>query len=53
MSKTITYTSFAIAALLIVLAFVTATSYTQLAIAIVLYPAVAYFALKIFLRKTP
>ncbi len=52
MLKTITYTSFAIATLLVVLAFVTAKSYAQLAIAVVLYPALAYFALKIFRRRT-
>ncbi len=51
MTKTITYTSFVVAAILVVLAFLTARTYTQLAIAIILYPALAFFALKIFRRK--
>jgi len=51
MNKTLTYTGFAIAALGIVLAFVTAKTYTQLAIATVLYPALIYFALKMLSRS--
>lgn len=51
MSKVITYTSFAIASALIVLGFVTAKSYAQLAVAVVLYPALTFFAFKIFQRK--
>ena len=51
MRKILTYISFVIAALLVVLAFVTATNYTQLAVAIVLYPLLVYFALKIFPRR--
>lgn len=52
MGKTLTYSGFAIASLFIILAFVTAKTYTQLAIAVILYPALAYFALKILPRKT-
>jgi hypothetical protein len=51
MRKILTYLGFIIAALLVVLAFVTARSYVQLAVAIVLYPLLVYFALKIFPRK--
>lgn len=50
MTKVLTYTSFILAAMLVVVAFVTARSYSQLAIAVVLYPALAYFALKLFPR---
>jgi len=52
MSKTLTYSGFAIASLLVILAFLTAKNYTQLAIAVILYPALAYFYLKILSRKT-
>lgn len=52
MRKTITYTSFVIATLVVVLAFVTARTYTQLALATILYPLLVYFAFKIFPRKT-
>lgn len=51
MNKALTYTGFIIAALAVVLAFVTATTYTQLAVAVVLYPALAYFGFKILARK--
>lgn len=51
MSKTITYPSFVIASLLVVLVFVTSTTYTQLAVAVLVYPALVYFALKVFPRK--
>ncbi len=56
MRKTLTYSSFIITSLLVILAFVTATTYTQLGIAIVLYPIVAFFAYKLFIvrdAKTP
>lgn len=51
MSKTLSYTSFAIASILVVLAFITAKSYAQLAVAVILYPVLAYFALKVFPHK--
>lgn len=52
MTKAITYSSFIIACILVALAFVTAKSYTQLAIGVILYPALAYYALKVFPRKS-
>lgn len=52
MKKTITYPIFIIASLIIVLIFSTAKNYTQLAVAIITYPLLVYFALKIFPRKT-
>lgn len=51
MRKILTCCSFVIAALVVVLAFVTATTYVQLAVAIFLYPLLVYFALRIFPRK--
>lgn len=51
MTKTITYIGFAISSILIVLAFITAKTYTQLVIAVILYPLLAYFALKLFPRS--
>ena len=53
MSKTLTYSGFVIASILMVLVFVTAKTYPQLTIAVVLYPLLAYFALKLFPRKNP
>lgn len=51
MRKTVTYPSFVIVSFLVILIFVTAQSYTQLGVAVVLYILLAYFALKIFPRK--
>lgn len=51
MYKTITYSNFIIASLVVIVAFVTATTYTQLVIAILLYPLLAYFAFKILPRE--
>lgn len=51
MTKTITYITFIFAAMLVSILFVTSKSYTQLGLAILLYPAIAYLALKIFPRK--
>ena len=45
------YCSFVIACLVVVVAFMTATTYTQLVVAILLYPMFVYFALKVFPRK--
>jgi len=42
------YCSFVIACLVVVVAFMTATTYTQLVVAILLYPMFVYFALKVF-----
>lgn len=52
MNKTLTYSGFAISTLLIIAAFITAKTYTQLIIAVILYPLVAYFALKVLPRRT-
>jgi hypothetical protein len=52
MRKTLTYSSLAITSVLVILAFVTAKTYTQLGIAIILYPLLAYFAFKIFPLNT-
>jgi hypothetical protein len=49
--KTLTYSSFAVASLLVILAFVTAKTYTQLGIAVLVYPLLAYFAYKLFVDK--
>ena len=51
MRKTLTYSSFIIASLLVFAAFVTATSYVQLGIAVLLYPLLAIFAFKVLPRK--
>lgn len=48
--KTLSYVSFAILGLFVILLFVTAKSYTQLGLAIAAYPIIAYFALKVFPR---
>jgi len=48
MRKTITYSSFAIAGILVILVFLTAKTYTQLGIAVALYPLLIFFAFKIF-----
>ena len=52
MRKILTYCSFVIASLVVIIAFVTAASYTQLAVAIVLYPLLVYFAFRVFPRKS-
>ena len=46
------YFSFVIACLVVIMAFITATTYIQLAAAILLYPLLVYFAFKVFPRKT-
>ncbi len=51
MKKKLTYPAFIIAAFLVVLTFITATTYVQLGIAVALYIPLAWFALKIFQRK--
>lgn len=50
-SKTLTYSSFVIASIVLIVAFLTATTYIQLAIAILLYPLLVYFGFKVFPRK--
>lgn len=48
MTKNLTYFTFVIASAIIILIFVTARTYSQLASAVVLYPALIFIALKIF-----
>ena len=52
MRKIILYCSFVITGLVVITGFITATSYTQLAVAILLYPLLIYFTFKTFPRKT-
>ena len=52
MRKILIYCSFVIASLMVIFVFVTATTYTQLIIAIVLYPPLVYFAFRVFPRKS-
>lgn len=52
-NKILLYAIFAVAGLGVVAIFVTATTYAQLGIAVVLYPLLAFFALKIFFPKLP
>lgn len=51
MSKSLSYITFALATAIIVVLFVTSQSYMQLAVAVLLYPAIAVFALNIFPRR--
>ncbi len=50
-NKILTYVLFIVASIFVVGLFVTSKSYTQLAIAVVLYPILAYFAVKFFYGK--
>lgn len=50
MTKTLTYSTFVIASSLIILSFVTAKTYSQLALAVVLYPVLIFTAFGIFPR---
>jgi len=52
MLKILTYCSFVIASLVVVIAFVTARTYSELVFAIVLYPLLVYYAFKVFPRKS-
>ena len=51
MTKTVTYSTFAIASLIIIMVFVTAENYLQLATAVVLYPALVFLGFMVFPRK--
>lgn len=51
MKKALTYAIFAVALFGVVLLFVTAKSYTQLALAVFVYPAFAYLVLTLFPRR--
>lgn len=50
MTRTLTYSAFAVASILIIFGFVTAQTYSQLGVAVVLYPALIFTAFKIFPR---
>jgi len=50
--RTLTYSAFAVVGLMVILMFVTATTYTQLIAAVLLYPLAALFAFQIFVRQT-
>lgn len=52
MQKTLTYSSFAVASLIVAFVFMTATTYTQLGIGVGLYPLLVFFGLKAFPRRT-
>jgi hypothetical protein len=52
MKKVLTYISFAVASIAIVLMFVTAQTYEQLVVAILSYPILAYLSLNLFKKKT-
>ena len=52
MRKLFTCCSFAMVALIVMAVFITATTYLQLALAIILYPLLICFAFKAFPRKT-
>lgn len=51
MTKTISYTGLIISTILVIFVFVTAKTYTQLIIAVILYPLLAYFALRVIPRR--
>lgn len=51
MTKTLTYSAFAVASLIAILIFLTANTYYQLAAAAVLYPGLVFLGLMIFPRK--
>ena len=52
MQKTLTYSSFAIAGVLVTVVFLTAKTYTQLAVASLLYVPLAFFAYNLFMKRT-
>lgn len=52
MTNALTYSSFAVAITLIVLIFVTAKTYSQLAFGAILYPALIFLGLMLFPRKS-
>ncbi len=52
MRKTLTYSSFATASMAVVGTFLTSRTYLQLGVAVLLYPLLAYFAYRLFVRKT-
>lgn len=53
MSKMLTYLGFVILCAAVILGFTTARTYTQLAAPVLLYPLLAYLALRMFPRRAP
>ena len=53
MKKITMYLSFIIASALVIIAFVTATNYMQLILAVILYPPLLFFAYKVFFQGKP
>lgn len=51
MLNLLTYCGFVITSLIVIAAFITSTTYAQLAVAILLYPPLVYVAFKVFPRK--
>ena len=52
MYKTLlTYCSFTLASLVVIVTFITATTYAQLGVAIIIYPIIAWLVFKTFLAK--
>lgn len=51
MRKVLTYSSFVLASLVVVAVFFTAKTYTQLGIAVLIYPLFVYFAYQLFVRS--
>jgi hypothetical protein len=51
MRKTLTYSGFVITSMAVLMVFLTARTYTQLGLAVVLYPILAFFAYKLFIVK--
>ncbi len=49
--KILISTSFLLGSILVVLLFITATTYLQLAIAVILYPVIAYYAVNVLSRR--
>lgn len=52
LSKTLTYSGFLVASLVMIAAFVTAKTYTQLVIAMVIYPIFVYWVYKIIIKDS-
>lgn len=52
MTKTMKYILFIIASMFVILVFITSRDYSQLLLAVLMYPALVFFALKLFPRKS-
>ena len=51
MTKSLTYTGFALASLVLAAAFVTSKTYTQLGVAVAVYPLLIFFAYRLFVHN--